>query len=180
MEPAKTPPKAQGGSGNPDPRIAELEAHIADLTTKLAQMTDIAGRAQADLQNAKIRMKKDADEFGKFAVEGFLKKLLPTIDNFQRAFKHLPEDLKNNEWARPELVEWVKGITAIEQDLMRQMTEMGLTKMECLGQQVDTARHEVVTIGPGTEGEIIQVIEDGYELNGKILRPAKVIVGSGQ
>ena len=158
-------------SSPPDPRIAELEEKIKDLTGKLQQMTDLAARAQADLQNAKIRMQKDGEEMRKYASEGFLKKLLPTIDNFQRAFTHLPEELKTNEW--------VKGITAIEQDLIRQMSEMGLKKMECLGQQVDTARHEVVTIGPGKEGEIITVIDDGYELNGKILRPAKVIVGDG-
>lgn len=116
-------------------------------------------------------MQKDGDDIRKFAAEELLKRLLPTIDNFQRAFQHLPDDLMDHEW--------VKGITAIEQDLMRKMGEMGLSKMECLGQQVDTARHEVVTIGPGKEGEIITVIEDGYELNGKILRPAKVIVGDG-
>ena len=142
---------------------------MKDLTAKLQQMTDLAARAQADLQNAKIRMQKDGEEIRRYASEGLLKKLLPTIDNFQRAFAHFPEDLKNHEW--------VRGITAIEQDLMRQMSEMGLKKMECLGQQVDTARHEVITLGSGKEGEIIDVIEDGYELNGKILRPAKVRVG---
>lgn len=147
------------------------DAQIKDLTAKLQQMTDLAARAQADLQNAKIRMQKDSDEIRKYASEGFLKKLLPTVDNFQRAFTHLPKDLQAHEW--------VKGITAIEQDLIRLLSEMGLSKMECLGQQVDTARHEVVTIKPGKEGEIVEVIEDGYELNGKILRPAKVIVGSG-
>ncbi len=177
MEPGKTPPafapagKPPSGKAHGDDRVAALEAQVKDLTTTLAQMTDIAGRAQADLQNAKIRMQKDGEDIRTFAAEGFLKKLLPTIDTFQRAFTHLPEDLQNHEW--------VKGITAIEQDLMRQMAEMGLTKMECLGHQVDTARHEVITIGPGNEGEIIEVIENGYELHGKILRPAKVRVGDG-
>ena len=155
----------------PDPRIAQLEAQIKELTAKLQQMTDLAGRAQADLQNAKIRMKKDADDLGLFAVEATLKKLLPVIDNFQRAFKHLPADLQSHEW--------VKGVQAIEQELLRQAFEMGLKKMECFGQQVDTARHDVVTVGSGKEGEIIQVLEDGYEFRGKVLRPAKVIVGGG-
>ncbi|NOS67113.1 MAG: nucleotide exchange factor GrpE [Candidatus Peribacteraceae bacterium] len=162
---------AGSGKASGDDRVAELETELKELTGKLQQMTDIAGRAQADLQNAKIRMQKDGEDIRKFAAEAFILKLLPTIDNFQRAFTHLPEDLKNHEW--------LKGITAIEQDLMRNMAELGLKKMECLGQQVDTARHEVITIGPGKEGEIITVIEDGYELNGKILRPAKVIVGDG-
>ena len=154
-----------------DDHIAELEAQLKDLTAKLQQMTDIAARAQADLQNAKIRMQKDSGDVRKFAAEAFILTLLPTIDNLQRAFQHLPEEIKSHEW--------VKGMTAIEQDFLRKMAEMGLQKMDCLGQQVDTARHEVITIGPGKEGEIIDVIEDGYELHGKILRPAKVRVGDG-
>jgi molecular chaperone GrpE len=144
---------------------------IQELTTKLQQMTELAARAQADLQNAKIRMQKDGEDIRRFAGEAFLKKLLPTIDNLQRAFQHLPRDLANHDW--------IKGIAAIEQEFMRQLSEMGLRPMECLGQPVDTAKHEVVTIGPGKEGEILEVIENGYELNGKLLRPAKVMVGSG-
>src|SRR3989338_6207461 len=154
-----------------DDHIAELEAQLKDLTAKLQQMTDIAARAQADLQNAKIRMQKDSGDVRKFAAEAFILTLLPTIDNLQRAFQHLPEEIKSHEW--------VKGMTAIEQDFLRKMAEMGLMKMECQGQQVDTACHEVIIIGPGKEGEIIDVIEDGYELHGKILRPAKVRVGDG-
>lgn len=179
MEAAKVPKAdATTGSGSgpgsgvvQDETVTALEAQVKDLTAKLAQMTDLAARAQADLQNAKIRMQKDGDEIRKFASEMFLKKLLPTIENFQRAFMHLPADLKSHDW--------VKGITAIEQELMRQMNDVGLKKMECVGQQVDTAKHEVLTLGPGKEGEIIDVLEDGYELNGKVLRPAKVRVGDG-
>ena len=73
-------------------------------------MTELAGRAQADLQNAKDRMQKEGEELRKFALENTLLLLLPTIDNFQRAFEHLPEDLEGNEW--------VGGVIAIEKDLM--------------------------------------------------------------
>ncbi len=174
------PPPASGapgtGHGKPsgpadDTRLLALETQVKELTAKLQQMTDLAGRAQADLQNAKIRMQKDSDDLRKFAAESVIIRLLPLIDNFQRAFQHLPADLKDHEW--------VKGVLAIEQNLVRTMGEMGLKKMEAKGRQVDTARHDVVTIGKGKEGEIIDVIDDGYELNGKILRAAKVIVGGG-
>lgn len=160
MEPAKHPPADDA-----------LQAQVDELLEKLAKMTDTAARAQADLQNAKIRMQRDADDIRKFAGEMFLRKLLPTIDNFARAFAHLPDDLKAHEW--------VKGVGAIEQDFVRQLSEMGLRKMECLGTQADTAKHEVVTVGPGKEGEVVEVFENGYELNGKVLRPAKVKVGNG-
>lgn len=150
---------------------APQDDEVKDLTAKLQQMTDLAARAQADLQNAKIRMQKDSDDLRKFASEGFIRILLPTIDTFYLAFQHLPDDLKNHEW--------VKGVIAIEQELLRRLGEMGLSKMECLGQQVDTDKHEVVTLGSGEEGVILEVLENGYELHGKVLRPAKVIVGSG-
>ncbi len=150
---------------------AEWEKQIKELTEQVAKLTDIAARSQAELQNAKIRLERESADMRKFAAEAVLLKLLPTIDNFQRAFKHLPEDLKNHEW--------VKGITAVEQDLMKRAGEMGLKKFDSVGQKADANRHEVLTVGPGKEGEVIEVFEDGYELQGKVLRPAKVKVGSG-
>ncbi len=155
-----------------DGTIAELEAKVAELTEQVAAFTGLAARSQADLQNAKQRMERDARDLRQFAAESILVRLLPTIDNFQRAFQHLPEDLKNHEW--------VKGVAGIEQDLVKQVSEMGLKKIESLGQPVDTHRHEVITTGEGEEGEITEVFEEGYELNGKVIRPAKVKVGVGK
>ena len=131
----------------------------------------MAGRAQADLQNSKERLQKEAGELRKFALEDTLIKLLPTIDHFQRAFEHLPLDLSDNEW--------VKGVAAIERDLMSKLNAMGLEKIECMGEQVDTERHEVLQTGPGEEGIITEVFEDGYLFNGKVLRAGKVRVGDG-
>lgn len=147
-----------------DPTVAELEA-------QLARLTDVAARAQADLQNAKARLEKDADEMRRFAAGAVLLKLLPVIDHFQRAFQQLPPDLKDNEW--------VKGVGAIEKDFLRQVADLGLTRFESLNQIADPARHEVLTVGPGKEGIVTEVFEDGYELNGKVIRPAKVKVGDG-
>lgn len=160
-------PQAQGG----DPSLQELLTQVIALEDQVKSLTEIAARSQADLQNAKQRMEKDADELRRFALQSIVLKLLPTIDNFQRAFSHLPPELSTNDW--------VKGVAAIEQNLVKQITDLGVTKMEALGQQVDTARHEVVVTGPGAEGVILEVLEDGYEFNGKVVRPAKVKVGDG-
>ncbi|MEK7590918.1 MAG: nucleotide exchange factor GrpE [Patescibacteria group bacterium] len=163
--------QGKGSSGaRQDPKAPALEGKIAELAEQVKKLTDLAGRAQADLQNAKARMEKSGEEFRKFASEALLLKLLPTIDNFQRAFQHLPAELKTNEW--------VRGVSAIEQDLMRQLHDMGLRKMESLGTPVDAAKHEVLTTGPGEEGKVIEVFEEGYALHGKVLRPAKVKAGS--
>ena len=140
-------------------------------TDELARLKDMAARAQADLQNAKARMEKEAQQIRAYAMQGLIERLLPTIDNFQRAFEHLPEDLKDNDW--------VKGLQATEQQLMSDLTAVGLKKMDSLNQSVDPERHEVLQTGEGESDTVIQVLEEGYELNGKVIRPAKVVVGNG-
>lgn len=154
-----------------DGHTADLEKKIAELTEKLAKTTDMAARAQAELQNAKIRMEREAQELRTYAAEGVLLKLLPTVDNLQRALKSLPEDISSHAW--------VKGIVALEQDFLKQVGEMGLKRFESLGQPVDADRHEVLMQGEGEAGVVTEVFEDGYELHGKVVRPAKVKAGGG-
>ena len=165
MQGKKQHPPAQQSS------VAALEAQLKELKIQVQTLTELAARAQADLQNARARLERDAEDIRKFAAESVLRKILPTIDNFQRAFQHLPEDLKHHAWT--------KGVQATEQELLRHLTELGLTKMSPLGNNIDPVRHEVLLMGPGKIDTIIEVLEDGYELNGKMLRPAKVKVGDG-
>ena len=70
-------------------------------------------------------------------------------------------------------------VQAIEADLMKQVGDVGLRRMESLGQLVDPLRHEVLSIGPGKADTVVEVFEEGYELNGKVQRPAKVQAGDG-
>lgn len=142
-----------------------------ELAKELSRLKEIAARAQADLQNAKDRLHREAEEFRRYAAEGVMRRILPTIDNFQRAVKHVPDELKNNEWA--------KGVIAMEQELLRQLHDAGLKRMESLGVSVDCTRHEVLMTGPGEDGKVVEVLEEGYMLHDKVLRPAKVKVGSG-
>lgn len=148
-----------------------LQQEMMHLQSELNRFRDLAGRAQADLQNAKARVEREADDLRKYASESLVRKILPTLDNFQRAFQHIPEDLKDHEW--------VKGVSAIEADLMKQMSDVGLKRMQSLNQPVDANRHDPLMVGPGAADTVIDVLEEGYELNGKVLRPAKVKVGDG-
>jgi molecular chaperone GrpE len=148
-------------------RIKELEQQLAEMQ----RFKDLAARAQADLQNAKTRIERESGELRKFATEQLIVRILPTLDSFQRAFQQVPAELQSQEW--------VKGVSAIEQDLMRQMADAGLVRMQSMGVVADPARHEVITVGPGEEGKVTEVFDEGYELHGKVLRPAKVRVGDG-
>ena len=72
-----------------------------------------------------------------------------------------------------------EAVLAIEADLMKQMSDAGLKRMQSLNNHVDASKHEILTAGPGPIDTVIEVFEEGYELNGKVLRPAKVKVGDG-
>ena len=157
--------QAAATSGH-DPR----DQKIADLEAKVKTLTELGGRAQADLQNAKVRLGKQAAELGDVTLAEFLRTILPTLDHFQRAFQHLPPDLNDHEW--------VQGVTAIEQGLMKQVEALGLRRMASMGQSLDPHRHEVLLTIPGDPGKVLEVIEEGYEFRGRVLRPAKVKVGS--
>lgn len=161
------------------PEVLRLRGQLEQLRQEADRLKDIAGRAQADLQNAKERLERERQEISKFALVGAVTRLLPTLDNLQRSFQHLPEEFKEHERACPELVEWVKGIVAIESDLVRVLGDLGLQRMESTGKMLDPAKHEALQAGPGAKDKILEVFEEGYEFNGKVLRPSKVKVGDG-
>lgn len=128
-------------------------------------------RAVADLENYRKQVERDRIEFSKFASEQCLTALLPVLENFKRAADHLPEDLTENDWA--------KGIKSIEKQLEQTLAELGLKKIEAkIGEACDPNKHEMIATGEGEKGAIIEVLEDGFELNGKVLRAAKVKVGA--
>ena len=165
---AKANPPADDAAS---PQDAAPSDEVLKLREELARMKDLAARAQADLQNARARMEKEGQEMRAFAVQALIERLLPTIDNFRRAFDHLPQDLKSHEW--------VKGLHATEQQLLRDLEAVGLKRISPLGQQVDANRHEVLQTAPGVPDTVVKVFEEGYELNGRVIKPAKVVVGDG-
>ncbi len=158
-------------------QLADAQAEVEALKKQLAEnepgaLKELAARAQADLQNARDRLEREAQEMRQFAASGVLVKLLPVIDNFRLAFEHLPSELAGHEW--------VKGISAIEGEFMKILTDLGVEVIAQTSVPVDTARHDVLQAMPGPEGQVLQVLSAGYALHGRVLRPAKVMVGSGE
>ncbi len=155
-----------------DDSAAPQTDEFQKLQEELRKLKELAARAQADLQNAKMRMEKEALDIRLFAVEGLIVRLLPTIDNLRRAFEHLPDELRSHDW--------VKGLQVTEQQMLSDLEAVGLRPIEALGLPVDTQRHEVLQSVPGKLDIVVQVLENGYELHGKVIRPAKVVVGDGE
>jgi molecular chaperone GrpE len=107
----------------------------------------------------------------KYAANGLLLKILPILDNFEMAEKNLPENLKANEN--------VKGLLQIKNQIRDFLKSQGVEEIKSVGEKFDPNFHEIVgeVESQGVEsGMIIEEIQKGYKINGRLLRPAKVKV----
>ena len=160
------PPTAAAPAGDAE-KIAALEAALLDVKDKMM-------RALADGENTRRRAVKDREDAAKFAVQSFAKDLLDFSDNFARALAAIPADLKG---ADPRVDNVLEGIGAMERELMKVFDRHGIQKIEPLDQPFDPNFHEVMFEAPmpgKPDGVVIQVIDAGYTLAGRLLRAAKV------
>lgn len=128
-------------------------------------------RAKADFLNYKKDQEKFLGEFRKYANEDVIIKLLPTIDSFNLAAGHLPEDLKNTDWA--------KGIMCIKSQFDNFLKEVGIEQIKSIGEKFDPSSFESVSEEESDkeEGIIIAEVQKGYKMFGKVIRAGKVKVG---
>lgn len=151
---------------------AKLQADLEAANKQIADLTDTAKRAMADLQNYRRQSEKERANFVAFANAGLLLDLLPILDNFARAFAQVPDEIQKTDW--------FKGALQIEQQLVGIMKKQGVTEMpSSVGKKLDVNFHEAITVGPGEADVIIEEFEKGYLIGDKVIRPAKVRVGDG-
>lgn len=147
-------------------RIAEMEAEMADMKDKML-------RVVADAENTKRRALKERDDAKKFAVSSYSRDLLPVADNLKRALDAIPDELKQNE----QINNLIEGIQATERELLRTFEKNGLVKLDPINQVFDPNFHEVMFEAPDPSkpaGTIMQVMETGYMLHDRLIRPARV------
>jgi len=147
---------------------------IRELEEKLAEATAGWQRTQADFINYKKRSAEEHLEFCKKANAELIYDLLPVLDNFQLAAKHIPQNLENDNWTQ--------GIKQIEKQLESVLESEGLQRIKTVGEQFDPAIHEAVehVSSDKPEDEITEEVLSGYKFDGQILRPAKVKVAKSR
>lgn len=148
--------------------------HIASLEAELARMKDHMLRALAESENTRKRAQKDKEDAAKYAISAFARDLLDFTDNFQRALSAIPADLKN---ADERIVNVISGIEAMDKEMARVLDKHGIKKVTPLDQPFDPNFHEVMFEAPGSgkpAGTVVQVIEPGYVIKDRLLRPARV------
>jgi len=158
----------------------ENNVRINMLEEELAITKEQMVRALAEAENARKRAAKDREDASKFAVSGFARDLISVADNLRRALDSTPAELLESQ---PQIKNLTDGIEATERELLRSFEKNGLKKTEPLNELFDPNFHEVMFEAPMPDkqnGVIIQVIEPGYTINGRILRPARVGIAKSE
>jgi molecular chaperone GrpE len=142
----------------------QLKAKIKELEEKANNYLESWQRDKAEFINIRKRDEQAQKEFLKFANEKLIMDIIPVLDTFDIALSHAEGEVK-------------KGIEGIISQLNGVLEKNGVTKFSPLGEQFDPIRAQAVATAPGEEGKVLDVMQSGYELGGRIIRPAIVTVG---
>ena len=153
-----------------DKKLIKLQEELEANNQKIGELTNMAQRAVADLQNYKRRMEEDKKEFINYAKADAIGTFLPIYDNLFRAINHLPEDLKENEW--------VKGVESIKMQFEAILNQFQVVQIKCIGEKFDPNLHEALLTGEGEKDIVLEELEPGYMLGDRVLKAAKVKVGA--
>lgn len=153
-------------------RIVELEAAVIAAENKFAEQKDSVMRAIADADNARKRAQGEIDKARKFALEKFAGELLPVADNLERALQVAnPED----EAIKPI----VDGVELTLKSFVSTIEKFGMTVIDPQGQPFNPEQHQAMSMQENAElppNTVMAVMQKGYEINGRLLRPAMVMV----
>jgi len=152
------------------PKKVKIDKEVK-LQAEFDELKDLLQRTQADFVNYRRRNEEDKSNFVKYATSDIIEQVLPVMDNFALAAKHVPAEIESNSW--------VIGVKAIEKQLEQVLLANGLTRVESEGQMFDPNKHEAiaeVADKSQADGSVTSEEASGYLLNGKLIRPAKVIV----
>ncbi len=156
-------------------RIAELEAELAKAQDTIAGQKDSVVRAAAEVENVRRRTAQDVEKAHKFALEKFADELLPVIDSLERALEVSNSD---DEAIKPML----EGVELTLKSMLAAVSKFGIEQVNPVGEPFNPELHQAISMLPSEEfaaNNVISVMQKGYALNGRLLRPAMVIVSRG-
>jgi len=161
-------PESQVG----EPSVNELEQRIAALELEAEEQKNNWLRSVADFKNYKRRTESEREDLIRNASARLLMKLLPVVDDLQRAMEHVPEEVSNNQW--------LGGVKMVQRKLETILEGEGLQPIAALGQEFDPNFHEAVMYEEANEDQankVVQELQRGYTLGERVLRPTMVKVG---
>jgi molecular chaperone GrpE len=165
------------------PETAAQDAGAADptaLAKEAAEFKDRLLRTLAEMENLRRRTERETRDARQYAVANFARDLLAVADNMQRALDTLSADFRDQ--ADPVVKSHIEGVELTERELVKVMEKHGITKFEPKGQKFDPNVHQAMLEVPDPSvpsGTVVQVMQPGYMIADRVLRPALVGVSKG-
>ncbi len=171
-------PQEAANAAAEEPKEQEEPSDIEGLRARLEEEKQKAGqhyanwqRSAADYANYKRRMEEERSEVGRLASVSLVINLLPLMDDIERALRNVDVKLAG--------LTWIDGIWLIYRKFEAVLQNAGVTEIEADSQTFDPNVHEAISETEGEQGKIISVVQKGYKLGDRVIRPAMVVVGNG-
>jgi len=176
-------PNEQAGLANtdaqePDP-MAQASAELTALVAENSDMRDRLLRTMADMENLRRRTEREKADTSRYAVSNFARDVLTVGDNLRRTIEHVPADAAAQD---PALKSFLDGVELTERELLNVLERHGVTRIDPVGQRFDPNCHQAMyeVQNPDVpEGTVIDVMQAGYVIGDRCLRPALVAVAKG-
>ena len=171
------PPAGAGPAQSDAERDA---AAVQALIAENASLKDKVLRTLAEMENLRRRTEKEVADAKTYGVTSFARDMLTFADNLKRALENVPAEAR--EGADAALKSFVEGIELTEKDFLSRLTRHGVRKLDPKGQKFDPNFHEALFELPDASvpsGTVAQVVEEGFAIGERVLRPAKVGVAKG-
>lgn len=149
----------------------KLSKREQSMLDKIEELTNDLQRKQAEFENFRKRTEEERAQSVAYGKRTAVIELLPTVDNVERALKHVPKDLEKHEY--------VKGVQGVAKQLLEALKKLDVSKIETVNKEFDPETMSAVQMedGDGDTEVVIEELQAGYTLNGEVVRHAMVKVG---
>ncbi|WP_305966523.1 nucleotide exchange factor GrpE [Marinobacter salsuginis] len=175
LEAAKEEAQSAEGEAGENGEVSEVEALKAQVQEFQEQML----RSQAEMQNVRRRAEIDVEKAHKFALEKFVKELLPVADSLEKAV----ESTEGHEDSGELVASIREGVEMTLNLFMSSLKKFNVEQLNPVGEPFDPQQHEAMSMVPAPDAEpnsVVAVVQKGYLLNGRVVRPAMVMVAKAE
>src|SRR5262245_65065204 len=162
----------------PDP-AAQASAELTALVAENSDMRDRLLRTMADMENLRKRTEREKADTARYAISNFARDMLTVGDNLRRTIEHVPADAAAQD---PALKSFLEGVELTERELLNMLERHGVARIDPIGARFDPNFHQAmfeVEKKDVPEGTVVEVMQGGYTIGDRCLRPALVAVSKG-